>query len=180
MIEGKFDVIFRGQIVKSFELEQVKQNLVQLFKSSPDAIERLFAGQEATIRKALDYTSAMKYQSALKNAGALALIREVAQSADEPLEQKFQPEATKATPVAAASDSAQAVKSADDISASTVSQGNDLTVAEVGAQILPPKIYEKREVDTSELSLAQAGERILPPKAPEEHPVPSIDHLSLE
>ena len=180
MIEGKFDVIFRGQIVKSFELAQVKQNLVQLFKSSPAAIERLFTGQETTIRKALDYTSAMKYQSALKSAGALALIKEVPVAADEQLNGGAPTDANQATSVSAADDTVPAVESTDDKSASPVGEGADLTMAEVGAQILPPKIYEKREVDTSELSLAQAGERILPPRAPEDHPVPSIDHLSLE
>ena len=50
----------------------------------------------------------------------------------------------------------------------------------MGSQIMPDKIYEKRDVDTSDLSLANVGERILPAKVKENHPKPSIDHLSLE
>ena len=60
------------------------------------------------------------------------------------------------------------------------SNNSALTVAEVGSQIMPDKIYEKRDVDTSDLSLASVGERILPAKAKVNHPTPSIDHLSLE
>ncbi len=186
MIEGQFDIIFRGQIVKQFELEEVKKNLVALFKSSPEAIEKLFTGNEVTIRKGIDYADAMKYQSALKKAGALALIKEITNvsagesTSSEVCEQKnetkkvdkMESEASVSVVDDSLTDNAEDNEPQED-------EGN-LTVAKAGAQILPPRKYEKREVDTSELSLAEAGERILPPKAPEKYKQPSIDHLSLE
>ena len=198
MIEGKFDVIFRGQTMKNFEIADVKNNLMNLFKSSPEAVEKLFSGEEVVIKKSLDYTNAMKYQSALKKSGALALIKEIeasepaaavspkpaAQSKPNPFLQT--PASTSApapdqttTPPVETSDSFQedsggSFKDASDDSAS------GLSVAEAGARILPDKVYEKRDVDTSDLSLAAVGERIMPKTAPENHVQPSIDHLSLE
>ncbi len=62
MINGQFDVIFRGQTIKSMELTDVKANLVGVFKSSPEAVEKLFSGKEVTIKKSFDYSTAMKFQ----------------------------------------------------------------------------------------------------------------------
>jgi len=170
MIEGQFDLVFRGQTMKNTDIAEVKNNLVNLFKSSPEAVDRLFCGEEVVVKKSLDYTTAMKYQSALKKAGALALIKEI--ESVEPAEAVNEGTATQ--PVQ------QSTKEAVEQEQKTTDASSDLTVAEVGAQILPDKVYEKREVDTSELSLAAAGERILPERPPEEHPKPSIEHLSLE
>ncbi|WP_444998460.1 hypothetical protein [Aliikangiella sp. IMCC44359] len=185
MIEGQYDVIFRGQIVKSFELSDVKANLVKLFKSTPEAVERLFSGSEVTIRKGLDYAAAMKYQSALRNAGALALIKEVeAEKESPPPIQEIKKTATTSnidssntTPADRRDTTESQSIRASNPEAADDSEG--LTMAQVGAQILPPKVYEQRDVDTSDLSLAKAGERILPEKEPEKHAQPSIDHLSL-
>ncbi|NVJ51365.1 MAG: hypothetical protein HWE11_13325, partial [Gammaproteobacteria bacterium] len=75
MIDGKFDIVFAGRIVPSKTEAEVKQNLARLFKTQPENIERLFSGQEVSIKKGLDYAQAMKYQSALKQAGALVLLK---------------------------------------------------------------------------------------------------------
>lgn len=193
MIEGKFDVVFRGQIVKNFDEETVKQNLVKLFKSSPDAIGKLFTGQEVPIRKGLDYTAAMKYQSALRNAGALALIKEVEQEKQQlqasnsskasfaSAEESASNEHESEKPAQAAAEKPAPQVTSEDTSAAQqqAATEGEFSLAEVGAQIMPDKVYEKREVDTSELSLAAAGERILPQKAPEDHPQPKTDHLSI-
>jgi hypothetical protein len=196
MIDGKFDVIFRGQTMKNMPLDEVKANLVGLFKSSPEAVEKLFTGSEVAIKKSLDYTIAMKYQSALKKAGALALIKEV----EAPIQPATQASAThqgKANfgvetpkpiadvkPQIAKSEVQPETKQPVEASASLDDEATggegDMSLAAVGAAIMPDKVYEKREVDTSELSLAAAGERILPKKAPEHHPQPSIEHLKLE
>jgi hypothetical protein len=209
MIDGKFDVIFRGQVVRNMEINEVKSNLVALFKSSPEAVEKLFGGSEVAVRKGLDYSTAMKYQGALKKAGALALIKEVEQkpvvstqgkatfgAPSEPNEvddagastttssQSSQTSFVGETPSAMdngkTSTSESSSANQHGAMSSTGEGVNDMSLAEVGARILPDKVYEKREVDTSELSLASAGERILPEKPPEEHPQPSIEHLKLE
>jgi hypothetical protein len=184
MIDGKFDVVFRGQTVKNFDVDQVKSNLAKLFKSSPEAIERLFSGTEVVIRKDLDYSAAMKYQSALKSSGALALIKEVESASNE------QPsDAVKSTPPSATAPPAtptsslntnEKVDTAAESSSNVEPDDGALTIAKPGERILPPKDPEKRDVDTSSLSLAGVGERILPPAKEEEVAKPSLDHLSLE
>lgn len=194
MIDGKFNVVFRGQTIKSQDIVSVKQNMAKLFKSTPEAIERLFTGQEVIIRKDLDYAAAMKYQSALKGAGALALIKEVEStesSPQEPTQSQSSSSAatfganqaskqTESNPSNADSEASTSVTASTEAAQPEAKSDEALTVAAPGAQILPPKVYEKREVDTSELSLAGVGERILPPKEPEKHTKPNIDHLSLE
>lgn len=171
MIDGKYDVIFRGQIVKSLELAAVQDNLVKLFKSSPEAVSRLFNGNEVVIRKSLDYAAAMKYQSALKSAGALALIKEVENEKEQVVSETNPTSKSENTQVSSLSENS------DD---SSVDDKVTLSVAEVGAQILPPKIYERKEVDTSGLSLGEVGDRLLPEKERKIYPQPSIDHLSLD
>jgi len=201
MIDGQFDIVFRGQTIKFMDIEDVKSNLVVLFKSSPAAVEKLFIGSEVAIKKSLDYATAMKYQSALKKAGALALIKEVVQpDAAVQTNQSSQGKAvfgavesdntenreaeTSSETVSPASDSQQndnnLAKQAEQAIETSIDSKADMTLADAGAQIMPDKIYEKRNVDTSDLSLAAAGERIMPKSAPENVAPPSIDHLSLE
>lgn len=170
MIDGKFDVIFRGQIVKGSDLNDVKNNLVSLFKSSLNAVEPLFSGADIKIKKSLDYATAMKYQSALKQAGALAIISEAVVA---------KPKATFMT-TDDEPQSQRVVSSKSIESEAPLAEDGSMSMAEVGSRLMPDKIYEKRDVDTSDLSLASVGERILPAKAPENHPQPSIAHLSLE
>lgn len=169
MIDGKYDVVFRGQIIKSLDISAVQANLVKLFNSSPDAVTRLFSGNEVTIRKSLNYADAMKYQSALKAAGALALIKEVEPEKD-----------TQNMPLAATETLAPQDSNKGSPDPANTPENDNLSIAEVGAQLLPTKVYEKKEVDTSALSLAKAGERLLPKKEPKIYPQPSIDHLSLD
>lgn len=197
MIDGKFDVVFRGQTIKNMALDDVKSNLVGLFKSSPEAVEKLFCGNEVAIKKSLNYTTAMKYQSALKKAGALALIKEIEfqESVTSQISASSQGKANFGSTTA--SDSvpppsadiqtrqAQPVKpqinqAVEAGKTQEASSDGEFSLAAVGAAIMPDKVYEKRDVDTSDLSLAAAGERILPKKSPEHHPQPSTDHLKLE
>lgn len=77
MVDGKFDIVFAGRTVPGKTPEEVQQNLAKLFKTGESQIKRLFLGGEVAIKKGLDYTQAMKYQSALKQAGALVLIKPV-------------------------------------------------------------------------------------------------------
>ncbi|PHS14084.1 MAG: hypothetical protein COA86_16465 [Kangiella sp.] len=185
MIDGKFDVIFRGQIVKGRELNEVKNNLVSLFKSSLSAVEPLFSGADIKIKKSLDYSTAMKYQSALKQAGALAIISEVVVAKAKA--NFMLPDDDSETNPSSSSKAQTSVETEQKPLPVSVSEAEELTtndsaltVADVGSRLMPDKIYEKRDVDTSDLSLASVGERILPAKAKESHPKPSIDHLSLE
>ena len=82
MVDGKFDIVFAGRTVPGKTPEEVQQNLAKLFKTGESQIKRLFVGAEVAIKKGLDYNQAMKYQSALKQAGALVLIKPVQEGAN--------------------------------------------------------------------------------------------------
>ncbi len=75
MVEGQFNIIFAGKVIPSKSVEEVKAALVKLFKSSPEQIDKLFAQSTVVIKRNLDYAQALKYQSALKQAGALVLLQ---------------------------------------------------------------------------------------------------------
>jgi aconitate hydratase len=74
VVEGKsqkYRILFNGDIEPGQDLSEVKVRLTQLFKTSPEQIEKLFTGRSVTINNNLDYTAAQEYIADLKNAGAL-------------------------------------------------------------------------------------------------------------
>jgi Zn-dependent protease with chaperone function len=74
VVEGKtqkYRILFNGDIEPGQELPAVKERLTQLFKTSPEQIDKLFTGKSVTINNNLDYTAAQEYIAELKNAGAL-------------------------------------------------------------------------------------------------------------
>lgn len=71
MSEEKYDLVFKGQLVKSVELNNAKQNLSALFKIGPEKTEALFSGKPVVLKRNLDADSANKYRVAIKKAGAL-------------------------------------------------------------------------------------------------------------
>ena len=188
MIDGKFDVVFRGQIVKSFDIDTVKANLVKLFKSSPEAIERLFSGAETPIRKGLDYSAAMKYQAALKNAGALALIKELPSEAAEPAEPKLQASNTgKATFGAKEEQSEQPATSSQPATQQAPPMAQAPSAATSQPVPEPEPVSQTSQAATpaatdesseGELSVAEAGAQILPNKVYEKRDVDTSE-LSL-
>lgn len=71
MSEEKFDLVFKGQLVKTVELNTAKRNLSALFKISPEKTEALFSGKPVVLKRNLDADVANKYRVAIKKAGAL-------------------------------------------------------------------------------------------------------------
>jgi aconitate hydratase len=74
VVEGKtqkYRILFNGDIEPGQEFPAVKERLTQLFKTSPEQIDKLFTGKPVTINNNLDYTAAQEYIAVLKNTGAL-------------------------------------------------------------------------------------------------------------
>ncbi len=67
----KYRILFNGEIEPGIELTAVKERLTQLFKTTPENVNRLFAGRPVTINNNLDYSAAQEYITLMKNAGAL-------------------------------------------------------------------------------------------------------------
>ena len=71
MSEQKYELAFYGKLIEGASLQQTKELVAQLFKTSVDQIERV------VIRNKLDQDTAMKYIVALKKRGALCQIEEM-------------------------------------------------------------------------------------------------------
>ena len=69
-----YQVQFRGEIDGGRSIDEVKQNLAALFKAPPEKIDRLFSGSLAVIKKDIDRATALKYQTAMKKAGAVSTV----------------------------------------------------------------------------------------------------------
>ena len=68
--ESKYNLIFKGELVKSVDLETAKKNISQLFKVNGPKLDALFSGKSVTLKKGLDFETANKYRVAIKKAGA--------------------------------------------------------------------------------------------------------------
>lgn len=76
-----YSVIFSGKVAEGFEVEQVKQNMAQVFKLSADKVERLFSGKPVAIKRSVDQSAALKIRNVMAKAGALGVIKEEAEQA---------------------------------------------------------------------------------------------------
>jgi len=170
MVEGKFDIVFAGRTVPSKSMDEVKQNLARLFKTQPAQIERLFSGQEVTIKKALDYAQAMKYQSALKQAGALALLRKQESHTAESVAKTSnqQPATNPASTDTASANSASPVSSTP--SEHTTASATPVETASVS---------QAEAADDGDWSVAAAGEVLPAIERAEAIPEPDLSGLNI-
>jgi hypothetical protein len=71
MAESRFDIQFAGELVQGADPLLVRERLRDLFKLSPDALERLFSSQAVIIKRDLDAVTAARYRDAFRDAGAI-------------------------------------------------------------------------------------------------------------
>ncbi len=74
---GKYSLVFDGTIVHGHSIEDVKNNLGKLLKIGEKEIERFFVSGSVTIKKDVDYKTALKFQKAFEKAGAVLNIKPV-------------------------------------------------------------------------------------------------------
>jgi len=183
-MEGFFEVVFDGRLVPGRELADVKATVASLFKAKPESVERLFSGQPVTIKKDLDYQGALRYLAALKEAGALARLKQqeggpsTAHKASDgwslapagtdllglrpapPVPPKIDLSAYALAPVGADMGEPQPVEPVQvgDLSA--------ITLAAVGADLGSPREdIALPEPDLSDLSMAEVGATLGAPRA---------------
>ncbi len=159
-----FELIYNGSISKGFEPDQVKQNVARLYKIDVARIERLFSGELVVIKTGLDRETALKYQAAMKNAGAEVAIRPV-QAAVPTAES-----APKAEAAAPATESAPSPVVADD---------SGLSMAEPGAQIVEHEVIPEPDINISALSMADVGVNVTEPVEIEAVPIPDTSAMSM-
>ncbi len=70
MSEELYNIVFKGELVRSFELDAVKKNVGQLFKMQGPKLDALFSGKTIVLKRNLSFDAATKYRVAIKKAGA--------------------------------------------------------------------------------------------------------------
>lgn len=75
MSEPLFDIVFRGDLMPGHRLPEVKVRLAQLFKIDAVKVDPLFSGAAVTLKRNLDKSTATKYHTALRAAGASVELR---------------------------------------------------------------------------------------------------------
>ena len=78
-IMKQFNVVFGGAVSDDRNVEDVKKNLAALFKADPNKIDKLFEAPQVVLKRNVDHEQAMKYQSALRRAGAVCDVQEIIQ-----------------------------------------------------------------------------------------------------
>lgn len=158
MSEEKYDLVFKGQLVKTVELDVAKRNLSALFKISPEKTEALFSGKPVVLKRNLDADVANKYRVAIKKAGALV---DVVLSAP-PV--KNQPERPRGKAVFGARDLDQAEAEETKPVADTIeytAPEKPAATANPEAQHRPEKQVRRDNAAASSLSLAPPGADVL-------------------
>lgn len=172
-----FELIYNGSIAKGFEPEQVKQNVAQLYKTEVSKVERLFSGELVVIKTDLDRETALKYQAAMKKAGAEVAIRPKQSAATQaaPAAQP-KPETVAAPPAPApqqppvASPESPAPVAADD---------SGITMAEPGVQIVEHEVIPEPDINISAISMAEVGVDVADPVEVDAAPLPDISAISM-
>ncbi len=100
MAETLYRLVFRGKIVPSQNIGEVKQKLAVLYKTDVSKIERtFFAGKAVVVKKNLDHQAALKLQSTLtKRTGAIFEIAGVSSAIPRKKTQPLLPSQPKPLP----------------------------------------------------------------------------------
>jgi hypothetical protein len=74
MSEKLYNLEFSGQVIPGWDIDEVKANLAKLMKANEEKIYKLFSGGRFFIKKNIDHKTAIKINTALKDAGADCII----------------------------------------------------------------------------------------------------------
>ena len=199
--DDRYNLVFKGELVKSVALSDAKQNLSRLFKVTGEKLDMLFSGESIILKKNLDFDTANKYRVAIKKAGArVDLVPNEAPSATaiEPQRTNFEaaPPAQKAEfgeRLSAASGVTS--KKAENVSHETGSVeaavadqvtykfDEDIILSPIGTDIATQEEKEPLPlIDVSDMSLGEIGEDLLKPDEREVLPLIEVNtaHLDIE
>lgn len=163
-----YNVVFSGETVAGADPAAVKSNVGRLFRVEGPTLDRLFSGQSVILKKGIDQATAMKIRAAMKQAGAIARLVDLAAPEAPPPSAPAAPAPVTAPvpPPAVAT-----LPAGTGASAGTGTTPASLTVARLGTDLIRPEerqVPEPVVVDLSGMSIAPPRTEIL---RPEERPV---------
>ena len=72
-----YRVVFEGEILEGSQVQEVKRALAKLYNKREDQVEHYFSGKRLTVKKDVDYETAMKCVKAFERAGAVCRVEEL-------------------------------------------------------------------------------------------------------
>ena len=81
--ELNYKIVFIGEISHGFNIEAVKKNISALLKLDGKQLEIMFSGRPVLIKKDTDYQTALKWEKAFKDNGAICKIRIIDKMANQ-------------------------------------------------------------------------------------------------
>ncbi|MCW8956996.1 MAG: hypothetical protein OQL09_08940 [Gammaproteobacteria bacterium] len=189
MSNNLYEVAFSGGIADGADPAQVRANIGKMFKADEAKLNQLFSGNRVVIKKNIDQQTALKYQAAIKNAGAICEVKQLSASGQPEGAQATPAPAPKATPAstpkprpaASVSTDVQPAPDTDPLHI-TGDQIADLPadLAPVGSDVQDPKPdIPEPALDITGLSMAPPGADLEQIKNKVEPPVPDTNGLSL-
>lgn len=159
MSEQKFQVVVNGTLTKGAQLDQTKQNIAKLFKTSLDKVEPMFSGKTLAVKKGLDEATAQKYKAAIVKSGLAAGV--VAMETSAVPQQPQNSTAAEATSLDAATLAATGSMmdetpppAAPDIDTSQYVMGT------VGETLAEQANVPEPDIDTSQFTMGNVGEDV--------------------
>lgn len=144
----RYDIYFAGECLDGHTAADVRAAIGKLFKAEGDTLEQLFSGQRQRIKRDCDRATAVRYQKAMANVGARAIVTNAAAPAAPSAEQ-----AAATAPSQAADAESPPQEAAEDTA--------DMSLAPAGSDVLRPEeraSIEPASIDVAHISVADAGE----------------------
>jgi membrane associated rhomboid family serine protease len=85
MGEKYYRIVFKGELAYGFALEETRTNLKRLCGYDDSALDNLFSGKPAVLKRNLSLERAQKYKAALDQTGAVCVIEETSTAGQKPL-----------------------------------------------------------------------------------------------
>jgi hypothetical protein len=166
-MEARYNVYFAGQLRAGHDLASVRDQLARLFKADTATLDKLFSGKPQLVKRDCDKATALKYQQAMEQAGAVPIIKSLAQPAESEAESE------------AAAAPGKPVSMAERIAA--LAAAPDITYPHQAGKETGPDSAQIRqsaqpdEADAGGIRLAPAGTAVL---LPQERPAPAISNVT--
>ena len=185
-----YDICFAGEILEGQDIATVRLKLARLFKADEATVDKLFSGKTQMLKRGCDHETALKYQKAIKQAGAKPVIRSTPASQDQPPVNETRPEesmtaAQRIARLAAAADvahSSPAPRAVEPEQTPSAEQpDNDIDLAPPGSDVLRPEerpTVATADIDVSAIELMNPGTD-LSDTADRAPPAPDTSHLSM-
>jgi len=189
-MEARYNVYFAGELSAGHDLASVREQLARLFKADTATLDKLFSGKAQLVKRDCDRATALKYKQAMEQAGAVPLIKSIAQPAvSAPAAGKAPSMAERIAALAAAPDISYPHQAGNDNRPEAEQQqaahpdavaAGGIALAPPGTAVLLPQERPAPATSTvtpPQLEVFASGKHLSEPR-PEPPPAPDTRHLS--